>query len=168
MPIFELFLIAACLYAAVTDFLYYKIPNWIVIALIGVYLIKAAVAIAMGAPLTDFIIPATSFGIILCVGFILFAVKILGAGDAKLLAACALWMGEINIMQFIVLTLIAGGLIAIIYLKLNQGVDFLRNLVLAKIITKLGKASAPPTDKKSVPYAIAIFIGVVWVLRING
>jgi prepilin peptidase CpaA len=51
-------------------------------------------------------------GILFAVGYALFALGILGGGDAKLLAAVAPWAGPALLAQFIFVTALAGGAVA--------------------------------------------------------
>lgn len=168
MEIFLVIFIGLCLIAACTDFLLYRIPNWVVLFLLITYSVRAMLLLYMGLPIHTFYVPMLSLIIVFLAGFALFNFKVLGAGDAKLLAVTALWMGEVNIFQFIMLTLISGGILAIIYLKFKKSVDFLRNLLLAKIINKNGATVASVITTNAVPYAIAITGGVLWALALNG
>lgn len=52
---------------------------------------------------------------VLAFGFTLFALGFLGGGDAKLLAACALWFGWPISMVFLIYTSLAGGVLAVAY-----------------------------------------------------
>ncbi len=160
----ELFLIPACFYAAVHDFLFYRIPNWVVLFIIVAFFIKTLAMIFMGAPLQILVEPSITFAIALIVGFALYAFGVLGAGDAKLLAACSLWMAEINSLQFIALVSLSGGLLALCYLILKNPLAFIRQLLLSKIVNKFEGTSLIIKEENMVPYAIAIFAGVVWTV----
>jgi Flp pilus assembly protein protease CpaA len=168
MLLMEVFLIPICFYAAINDFLFYKIPNWLVLLIIGVYLLKSCFIILMGASINILIEPSIGFAAVLALGFVLFSLRVLGAGDAKLMAACSLWMSEINTLQFIVLVTLSGGLLALIYLFYKNPLAFIRELMLSKIVVKFGLTAGIKEDKNMVPYAVAIFAGVVWVALING
>jgi len=169
MLFMEIFLIPLCLYAAINDFLFYRIPNWLVLVIIGGYLLKSLLFILMGSPVSILIGPSIGFALVLIFGFILFSIRVLGAGDAKLMAACSLWMSEINTFQFIVLVTISGGVLAFIYLFYKNPLAFIRELMLSKIVVKFGLTTGKIVNQKNmVPYAVAIFAGVVWVALING
>jgi prepilin peptidase CpaA len=76
--------------AAVTDARSYKIPNWISIALVVLFIIAV---LASGQPALGFW-PHVAAGLaVLAVGYILYMLTGMGAGDAKLAAAGALWSG---------------------------------------------------------------------------
>jgi prepilin peptidase CpaA len=168
MSMMELFLIPMCFYAALNDFLFYKIPNWIVGLIIAVYIVKSLILILMGASFSILIEPSITFVAVLSVGFLLFVFRVFGAGDAKLLAACSLWMSEINSLQFIALVTLAGGILAIMYLAYKNPLAFVRQLMLSKIVDKFEKTSLIIRNETVVPYAVAIFAGVVWVVLNNG
>lgn len=96
---------------------------------------------------------ALTGGIVLLLGMGLFALKVMGGGDIKLLAVLALWTGwsEVTI-TFLVYMALFGGIFAI-------GVLIVRNLVrlpnLPKILTK----------GQPIPYGVAIafaFLAVLW------
>ena len=52
----------------------------------------------------------------LVLGFALFAAGLFGGGDAKLMAAAALWLGWSTGTSVLVFTALAGGVLAIVYL----------------------------------------------------
>jgi prepilin peptidase CpaA len=167
MYLAEIVLLPACLYAAIYDFLFYKIPNKLVIFILAAYILKAGFTIVMGASIDILTEPVLTFTIVLSVGFLLFAIKVLGAGDAKLLAVSSLWMSEINSIQFITLVVISGGILALIYITLKKPLAFIRKLMLSKIVAKYGEATFVSASGNVVPYAMAICAGVVWVLLNN-
>lgn len=164
----ELILIPLCFYAAVSDFLFYKIPNWLVLGVIAGFLLKSCIAIFYGAAPSILFNPLIVFTLYLSVGFLLFAFKVIGAGDAKLLAACSLWLPSASGYQFIVFVSLCGGILAIIYVIFKNPLAFARQLLLAKIVDNSGGGVPSIENKSVVPYAIAIFAGLIWTLRING
>lgn len=102
---------AACLLSAITtDIRSMRIPNWISLALIGLFPAYVIVAEPAASALAHV---AVAIGT-LTLAFLLFAGNCLGAGDAKLLAALALWMGPHHIAPFLALMAIAGGVFVLI------------------------------------------------------
>lgn len=160
----EFFLIPAVFYAAVHDFMFYKIPNWLTLLIIIVFMLKSLVSIYMGAPFSILVDPSISFVVVLLIGFILFSFKVYGAGDAKLMAACALWTSEINIYHFMILVTFSGGVLAITYIFFKNPLAFIRQLLLAKIVNKYGNVPLIIKNENMVPYAVAIFAGVLWLV----
>ena len=85
-----------------------KIPNRIPSAIAGLY---AAYALA-GWPSVDVIGGMLTGFAVLVIGFVAFSRGMFGGGDAKMLAALALWAGPSLILELIVVTSVAGGVIA--------------------------------------------------------
>ena len=96
--------------AGASDFLSYRIPNWLTAAT-ALAFFPMAFMTGMGGEVILWHI-AAGF-LLLAVGFALFAGGIFGGGDAKLMAAAGLWFGWAQLMPFLVYTALAGGLLAI-------------------------------------------------------
>lgn len=103
-----LFLIfpALILFAGAHDILSMTIPNRVCIAITALFF---PVAIMAGMPLTQIAIHASCGSAMLIVGFGLFALRIIGAGDAKLFAAASLWFGWALILSYSLAILMIGG-----------------------------------------------------------
>lgn len=136
------------IYAAGTDIASLTIPNWVSLAMAGAYPVFAfAMGVDAGAIGLNFL-----FGLaVLAVGFLLFQVNVIGGGDAKLLAAAAVWTGLAAFTPFIFWTAFAGGIFALALLLCRKYAPMF--------------AGAPPfvyrllTPKTGVPYGVAIMIG---------
>lgn len=138
--------------AAVSDILWRKIPNWTVLALIATYL--GAVALRVGP--STLLSGLGAAAITLTATYLLYCFNVFGAGDAKLFSAAALFAGLSNLTNFAVLTVLAGGLIALGLLILRPG----RAL---RAMTTRGRSSG---EKSGIPYGVAIALGAVaagWV-----
>jgi prepilin peptidase CpaA len=97
----------ACLICAIiADVRVMRIPNWISLALIVLFMVDAVAANPV-VPVTAHFMTA---GATLALTFMLFAANCLGAGDAKLLAALGLWMGPSLIAPFLAVVGILGGI----------------------------------------------------------
>ena len=80
--------------AVYTDARSYRIPNWISLALAGLFAIAVAAAVAMGrAELMSFWPHVLIGGAILAATYLLYLFTRMGAGDAKIWAAIGLWTG---------------------------------------------------------------------------
>lgn len=115
---------ALLLAAAVSDIRALTIPNWIPIALCASF---PLVALAVGAPASYIGFSFLVGGGALLFGFCLFALRILGGGDAKLIAASAAWIGFDALVPFLLFLGIAGGVlslavVALRYAPLTPGV----------------------------------------------
>jgi len=87
-------------------------------------------------------------------GFAFYAMKVWGAGDQKLMAAFAIWMGFSGIPVFLVYTSIFGGILglAALYLKKYKPVkEPLEGGWVEQVQSGVGK----------VPYGIAITLGAL-------
>ncbi|HEY5288838.1 MAG TPA: prepilin peptidase [Caulobacteraceae bacterium] len=141
-------------FAAVTDIRLRKIPNWTVLASLGLFVVWAFVhpiswdLWALAAGLIAF---AVTFG--------LYSAGLVGAGDSKLFAAVALFAGLGHLAPLTFATAIAGGLVAAISLLAKPT----RTLVMFKL---RGRGDYG----RGVPYGVAIAIGavlVVWSAVLN-
>ncbi len=135
--------------AACSDFLTMLIPNRVSAILLASFIIVAPLA---GLALTDIAMHLAAGLIVFSVCFALFALNVMGGGDAKLLTASAVWFGlNFSLVEFLIYVSIFGGLLTLVILSLRSST----NLILA--------TGLPVPDHllkaKKVPYGIAIGIG---------
>lgn len=95
--------------AGMTDIATRRIPNTISIILFCVW--------ALQAPFNEasILYSLATGAIALIIGFFAFARGYIGGGDAKLIAACAVWMGPLLITPFILYTALIGGALALLW-----------------------------------------------------
>lgn len=136
-------------FAAISDLLTMTIPNRVSLIMVGSF--------AVLAPLSGVALPAIgmhALGAVIVFGicFALFALNVMGGGDAKLLSATALWFGLNESLLFLMTDVaIIGGLITLLIL-----------LVRAQSNTILAIGLPVPNSlllAKKIPYGIAIAIG---------
>lgn len=143
---------ALVIVAALRDAVSFTIPNWISLALLAVF---PAAALASGLPLAGmgahFAVAAGA----LVFGMGLFALGWMGGGDAKLMAAAALWLGWPSVAGMIFYTAVAGGALSVALVMIRS--EKVRPLVLMgpAWIVRLG------TPRESVPYGLAIAVGAM-------
>jgi len=142
---------ALLILAGIFDCLTLKIPNWLT-ATVALLFIPAA--LLTGMPGHDYLIHFASALIVLAAGFALYAAGLFGAGDAKLMAAAALWFGWPASMPFIVYTVLAGGVLAVVVLIWNL-------LRADQEIRGHSWISRFERFKPSVPYGVAIAAGAI-------
>ncbi len=123
----------ALLVAAASDLKRRIIPNAVVLGLLGGLLALAGLGQVPDLPLRLLLAGAT-----LAVGFALFAEDVIGAGDAKLAAATALWLDP---AQFPLFVLLCGGL---------GGALVIAATLAAR---RRGAPAAPP---RGLPYGVAL------------
>lgn len=143
---------ALTIVAALKDATSFTIPNWISLALVaafppvawlcGVSLADGGMALAVGAGA-------------LIAGMAMFAVGWIGGGDAKLLAASALWIGWPAVLPFLLVTALFGGGLAL-------GLMGLRSVWL-RPLAALGPAwiNRLATPGAAAPYGVAICAGAL-------
>ena len=142
---------ALLILAGIFDCLTLKIPNWLT-ALVAVLFF--AMALLTGMQSQAYLAHLATAGVVLAVGFALYAMGLFGAGDAKLMAAAALWFGWPATMPFVVYTVLAGGVLAVIVLIWN----LLRADLEIRGHTWIGRFEK---FKPNVPYGIAIAAGAI-------
>lgn len=135
----------ALLFAAFTDIRRRQIDNWL------------NAAIALGAPvfwwssgLSLWPDVALQLGVAIAAFAILaglFALRVMGGGDVKLLTALALWIEPMLFLQLIVIMALSGGVLTVVMGSWH----FLRR----------------ERDRLAIPYGVAIAIGGLWVLGAN-
>lgn len=161
-------LAASVAVAGLIDLRCRRVPNWLTLSLA-----VAGVAAAVVRPDLSLGGSVTGLGIGLAIPFVLFALGMLGAGDAKLLAAIGAWMGPVGIIWVMLLSGVAGGLLALATAA-TQGQlrPALRNVAFvgASLLTTRRTNWVSATDaarseeaqkRVTLPYAFAIFVGLV-------
>ncbi len=143
--------------AALSDIAYYKIPNVLVAAILVLY----PGYVLFNPATVDWLPAAGVAAVALVIGFGLFATKIFGAGDAKLVAVSMLWAGPALALPMILIISVVGGVMAIIMLSRMR-------FVIADALNSMGKSSlGDAVLAKDMPYGVAIATGglfVGWVL----
>lgn len=139
-------------FAAAFDLLTMRIPNWITLALIGLFAVSVLV---IGVPLNQVGLHlAVGFGV-LVVAFLLFIPGWIGGGDAKFAAAIGLWMGVQSVGSFLVYSAIAGGVLTVILLLYRWTIP-------AKILPKVEWLTRLHDKKVGAPYGIALAAGAMF------
>ena len=108
---------AGVIAAAVYDATSYTIPNRLSAALALAF---APVALLLGLSLGEFGLCAAVGAAGLAVGVAMFSFGWMGGGDAKLAAACLLWLGPPAAVPFLLWTGVAGGVLAVGLLSLRK------------------------------------------------
>jgi prepilin peptidase CpaA len=146
------------------DLTRYIIPNWICGVLLALY------------PAMLFINPALpenysilwSVGVCLMVfvaGLAIFALKLAGGGDVKLLAVLVLWTGREATYEFLFFTAMLGGLLAFALLLLRP--------IVAKLVPLSKSESIPRVlcHNQPLPYGLAIVVAfgmLLWTGKLPG
>ncbi|AUX74736.1 A24 family peptidase [Sinorhizobium fredii] len=135
--------------AAFSDLLTMTIPNRVSAILLGAFFLVAPFA---GLDLGQIGFHMAAAVLVFAVCFCLFAVNIMGGGDAKLLTAGAIWFGlDASLVAFLAYVSIFGGLLTIAVLLLRRQ----ENAILASGIP----VPQLLLTAKKIPYGIAIALG---------
>ncbi|MGB2177473.1 MAG: A24 family peptidase [Hyphomonas sp.] len=139
--------LALCLFAALHDVNSLTIPNWLNLTIAALFV---PAAVFSGLPIEIL------FGHVLAglaafvIGFGLFAFRVFGGGDAKMIPAVMLWIGPSASLEFVFTMALVGGACALL-------IVLVRNTVPAAVVP--GPIRAPFEEKAGVPYGVAIAAG---------
>ncbi|MCF8467006.1 MAG: prepilin peptidase [Sneathiella sp.] len=111
MPVLMMSAGGLVLIAAVWDMFSRRIPNMLPLVIAVLYLVQAAY-MGQWVDLPWHLLCGAG---VLVVGIVIFSFGWLGGGDVKLLAALALWAGPEYLVLLLLMTCLAGGLLAIIF-----------------------------------------------------
>ena len=142
--------------AAVSDIARRKIPNWTVLALIVVWVGAAIAGQAVGPWYLALAAAAFAFAI----GYGLYHFGLMGAGDAKLFTAGALFANLAWMLQFSLITALLGGVLAIAYL-------LVRPRKAMRGLTAQGRAEALKSAS-GIPYGVPIALAAAATAYLNG
>ena len=158
------FVLLASLLAAVCDLRTRRIPN----ALVGALLVSGLALNAFAGwqhVLADLAIVA----IVIVAGTFAFSLRLIGGGDVKLLAAAAGTLGYPAGGDFLLFTLLCGGVVALAFAALRGrlGATF-SNVRAMALPVFAGVAPAAPQAGLAMPYAVAIFSGALCTALVSG
>ncbi len=174
-----LFSLLAC-FAAIFDFLFYRIPNVFCSLIAIIFIMGSAIFYPVEKILHAFLLSGGTLGV--C--FLLYLMRILGAGDAKLLTVSSLWAADTNFLYFMLTTSMCGGLLGLLYLMSSDKIDIIRiklNLFLTKFFennfvsgfykkyAELPFKNSYSTEKGKIflPYGVAICGGCLMITYIK-
>ena len=134
-----------------TDARELRIPNWISLTLLALFIPAALVGgLSMETIALHF---AAALGV-LVFGIALFAFGLFGGGDAKLMAAAALWVGWGSLLWFGVAVILFGGALALGVIVLRRGLGLWPDWLVRS-------AAGLFEQNKAIPYGIAITAGAI-------
>lgn len=137
---------AVMILAMVTDFRSFEVPDILPLVLVLAYPLAA---LSAGFAWQQILWAFGLGGLVLAVAVVLFTLRIMGGGDGKLLAAAALWTGPERLLEFLLITTLAGGVLTI-------ALFLYRRLPLASALSGITSLRQLHENKREVPYAIAI------------
>ena len=96
----------------------------------------------------------TAAAVMFAIGFVLFWRGVFGGGDAKLVSAMALLVGHREVVDFLILMSLCGGVLALAIVARDICVRFWPLRCGSRLSSEIGASGGPP--KSTVPYGVAI------------
>jgi prepilin peptidase CpaA len=148
--------LAALIAAAMSDVATFLIPNRYAAAIGAAFLVYA-----VGKPLPLWLHGIAAAALLLAVGVLLFDRGVLGGGDVKLMTAIALWSGFDELPLLLLVTGLAGGVLALAHLS-----------PLHRLMPARSGGAAEGEDLRSrlrrpVPFGVAIALGGITIALIR-
>jgi len=161
MSIFLLSLTVMMLLVIYFDLTSFTIPNWLNGTLICLYVVLLLVT----PEVINWQMALAGAGIVFALGFVVFGMNWMGGGDIKLLIALALWVGWSNLLEYVLIVAILGGLLAVVIWLMRKALPW--------ILPKSNMNNYPRIlkDDEPVPYGLAIaggFLYYLWIGNITG
>lgn len=147
--------------AAVFDLWKFIIPNWISLALLGLF---AAVAVFLPVKI-DLLSHLGAMALMLVGTLLLYRLNWLGGGDLKLLTVVALWAGLEGLPTMVLSITIAGAALSLGLVALRRMIAGV--LVLQTVPECITKVPLPRllVPGEYIPYGVAIAAGGIWLAR---
>ena len=143
----------AMVIAASSDLLTMRISNKLVLLLTVAFFI---VAISINLPLQQFAMHVLCALIVLAVAFGLFALRLIGGGDAKLAAATTLWLGFGMTLPYLAYASLFGGVLTVLILVV-------RGIPLNPVLARMGWLARLHNKRSGIPYGIALAVAGITV-----
>lgn len=140
-------------YAAASDVFTMTIPNKVCLALALAFL---AIAVPAGMAPAAIAWHAAAGALALAVCFGLFAAGCIGGGDAKLVAATAIWFGFELVLQYLFAAALFGG-------ALSVAILIWRRMPLPLVAMRWGWVGRLHDASNGVPYGVALAAGALAV-----
>ena len=133
-------------FAASSDLLTMTISNRLSLALAGGFFLLTLIT---GMTLHAFFLHLAAAAVVLVIAFIFFAQGWIGGGDAKLVAATALWFGFDYLLDYLIYASLFGGALTLTLLQF-------RKLPLPAVLARQGWIVRLHETGAGVPYGIAL------------
>lgn len=154
-------LVATLAWAAVSDGLWFRIPNAVSLTVLGIYPLYLLVG---GTITAETQLAQVHWALLIAigvflVGMLLFSLGAMGGGDVKLLTVLSLWAGPAFFPLFILITAVAGGVLTLIVLLAGRFPFLQLATTHLRIAMQLPDAPRTAGGKRTIPYGIAIAFG---------
>jgi len=141
------------IFSSFSDLFSMSISNKVSLVLIAAFIILAWV---VGMDFNTILWHFSTFALVLSIGFVLFALNIIGGGDAKFAASTALWLGWAHTGAYILLASFIGGLLTLLILRF-------RSTIVPEKLNTTEWVLRLHDEKNGVPYGIALGVAAVYV-----
>lgn len=101
-------------YACFSDLFTMKLTNRLCMAMIGLFIVFAAVN---GFGFSQLVPHISAFAIVLVASFSMFVMGWIGGGDAKFVACAALWIGMGQVLEYVAFSAALGGLLTVLLIS---------------------------------------------------
>lgn len=159
-------LIVLLVIAAYIDLRTYRIPNWLTAGGTAAGVLFAAVQPMTGHP--DWLHAAIGMGLGLAVMLPAYLLRVMGAGDVKLMAMVGTFLGPEQVFAAALVTFIVGGVLALVYMvvhgvtaRLLANVGSIVRYALFSVVARMSPvvALSPTQSVGRLPYGVSIACG---------
>ena len=168
----EIVLLAMLLAAAVFDVLYRRIPNWVTVSGVVLGIVMNTI---IGRPAAGLVFSLAGLGVAFGIYVALYALRAMGAGDVKLMAAIGALVGWQRWFGIFFVTALIGGAMALILLVARQrlkhtlfNVGFILSEMKSLRPAYLAKEELDVRNKKALglPHGAVIAVSTVFYLAL--
>lgn len=143
----------AMIFGAVWDMATMTIPNVLTIALAAMFVVLVPF---VGLTLQEIGFHVAAGALMLLIGMALFAFGWIGGGDAKFVAATALWVGMSDLLAYLVLASVFGGVLTLLIL-------WFRTMPLPPFLHRQEWLARLHDREAGIPYGVALALGGLMV-----
>lgn len=138
--------LGSLIYGGLSDLYRFQIPNWVSVSI--------AVAFVPAAIIEGWTVTALTLHLglgiaMLALGLVLFSLRVFGGGDAKLLAATAIWIGWAALPFYLLMVALAGGVLSLFLIVF-------RRCGLPAPWARIAWVQSLHSEERGVPYGLAI------------
>jgi prepilin peptidase CpaA len=154
--VLALLLVAACVW----DVRVRRIPNWLVLAIVGLGLANAVA----GTSVSGLVWAVASVGIGLILWLPFYFLRMMGAGDVKFFGAACAWLDPATALRAALLSAVFGGVLALVWIA-GSAVRQRAPRAAASITGGPAASLRPDPRSRKLPYGVAMAAGLavaVW------
>jgi prepilin peptidase CpaA len=161
-----LILLGALFGAAMSDVQSRRVPNGLSATLFVLGMAASSMGLGVAKGMAQALGGA---GMALLIWFPMFGLRLMGAGDVKLLAASGAWLGSTLMLTASGLTAILGGVLGAWWLFRRQGASSALSALMMAVRAPLILRMRPYDPRERVPYAVAIAaaVSLTWLFAVG-